>query len=111
MSNVYVPQVPSRFDTQIRRWVPTVSLNSARRFGTVIECLPPEASRLATAPMVDALKEKMKDFNKDDALIFVGDPSLIAAAAGIAMAKTGGRLRLLKWDRETSDYILVELAI
>jgi hypothetical protein len=53
----------------------------------------------------------MASFTKDDWLVAVGDPSLIAAAACIAARKTGGVLRLLKWDRLTSDYIAAEMTI
>jgi hypothetical protein len=41
----------------------------------------------------------------------VGDPSLIAAASCIAVRKTGGLLRILKWDRQSSSYIPVEVTI
>ena len=111
MPNVYVPQTPSRFDVATRVWVPTVSLSAAEKFGPIVQLLPPEAGRLATAPMVAALKERMADFTEDDYLIAVGDPSVLAAAACIAVRKTGGTLRLLKWDRYTSDYLPVELDI
>jgi hypothetical protein len=57
------------------------------------------------------LREKMKDYRDDDMIIAVGDPSIIAFTACIAMRMTGGSLRLLKWDRQTSDYILVEARI
>jgi hypothetical protein len=50
----------------------------------------------------------MKDFTEEDYIIAVGDPSLIAAAACIAARKTGGLLRILKWDRQSNSYIAVE---
>ena len=58
-----------------------------------------------------AIKEKMDHFSADDYLIGVGDPTLIAAAACIAVRKTGGLLRMLKWDRMAKDYLMVELRV
>jgi hypothetical protein len=107
-SKVYVPQVPSRFDSRTQLWVPTVSLGDAERFGEVVEMLPPEASRLHVAPLLAALREQMKEFGRSDYLLALGDPTLIAAAAVIAARQSEGELRLLKWDRMASSYILVE---
>lgn len=111
MSKVYVPQQPSRFDSATKLWIPTVNVDPARIYGEIIVMLPPNANRLHTAPLVAALKEKMSDFAADDYIVALGDPSLIAAAACIAALKTGGALKMLKWDRMTSNYIPVEILI
>lgn len=108
---VYIPQLPGRFDTTLRRWVPTVNIESARRHGSIEIMFPPEASRLELAPLVAALREKMSRFTSADRLVAVGDPSLIAAAAAIASRLTGGRWTLLKWDRQMRDYIVVEMRV
>lgn len=111
MPRVFAPQQPSRFDTATKLWIPTMNMAAAERYGELVVMLPPNANRLHTAPLLQALKEKMADFTADDWLVAVGDPSLIAAASCIATLKTGGLLRLLKWDRLTSDYIAVEMKI
>lgn len=108
---VFAPQQPSRYDADLQLWVPIVNLNHARDFGELIIMLPPNLSSMMAAPLVDALKERMATFNNDDYLLAVGDPTLIAAAAGIAFNKTGGRLKVLKWDRQTKDYLEVELRL
>lgn len=108
MPKVYAPQVPSRYDAATRLWVPSINLEPAKPFGEVVVMLPPNANRLHINPLVVALREQMKDFSADDYIVAVGDPSLIAAAACIAVKKTGGLLRILKWDRQTSTYIPVE---
>lgn len=72
--------------------------------------LPPNANRLHTAPLAQALKEAMKDMTDEDYVVAVGDPSLIAAASVIAWRKTG-KLRVLKWDRMSSAYLPVELEL
>lgn len=111
MSRVFAPQQPSRFDTSTRLWIPTMNMQPAAKYGELVVLLPPNANRLHTVPLLEALKTGMSDFTKDDWLVAVGDPSLIAAAACIAIRKTGGVLRLLKWDRLTSDYIAAEMTI
>lgn len=112
MSKVFIPQIPSRFDsTGTRLWIPTINIQPAQQFGELVECLPPNANRLHTAPLVAALREKMADITADDYIVAVGDPSLIAAAACIMSRKTGGTVRMLKWDRISSAYIPVELTV
>jgi hypothetical protein len=109
MAKIYIPQLPSRFDTGSRLWIPTVNIEPARQFGEVVVMLPPNANRLHTSPLVAALREQMADYCVDDYVVALGDPSLIAAASCIAVRKTGGFLRILKWDRMSSAYIPVEL--
>lgn len=109
MSKVYVPQQPSRYDTATRLWIPTINVEPAKQFGEVVVMLPPNANRLHTAPLVAALKEQMADFCVEDYIVAVGDPSLIAAASCIAVRKTNGSLKMLKWDRISSSYIPVEI--
>ena len=108
MSKVYAPQVPSKYDPATKLWVPTLNLDHAKSFGEVVVMLPPNANRLHINPLVTALRDQMKDFTEEDYIIAVGDPSLIAAAACIAARKTGGLLRILKWDRQSNSYIAVE---
>jgi hypothetical protein len=108
MPKVYAPQVPSKFDPATKLWVPSINLDPAKQFGDLVVMLPPNANRLHINPLVVALREQMKDFAPEDYVIAVGDPSLIAAASCIAVKKTNGLLRILKWDRQTSSYIAVE---
>lgn len=108
---VFVPMVPSRWDTTLGMWVPTVNITPAERHGELVVLLPPDANRLHTAPLVAALKERMRDYSENDSLVALGDPSLLAAAACIAARQTGGKLRMLKWDRRTADYIVTEIVL
>ena len=111
MSKVYAPQVPSKFDPATKLWVPSINLDPAKQFGDIVVMLPPNANRLHIAPLVVALREQMKDFTAEDYVVAVGDPSLIAAASCIATKKTGGLLRILKWDRQTGQYLAVEAQV
>jgi hypothetical protein len=111
MPKVYAPQVPSKYDPATRLWVPSINLDPAKQFGDLVVMLPPNANRLHINPLVVALREQMKDFGPEDHVVAVGDPSLIAVAACIAAKKTGGILRILKWDRQSSSYISVEAQV
>jgi hypothetical protein len=111
MPKVYAPQIPSKFDTATKLWVPSINLDHAKSFGEVVVMLPPNANRLHINPLIIALREQMKDYNEQDFIVAVGDPSLIAAAACIAVRKTGGLLRILKWDRQSGAYIAVEVDV
>lgn len=108
MPKVYVPQVPSKYDTATKLWVPSVNLDNAKQYGEILVMLPPNANRLHINPLITALREQMKDFSAEDYIVAVGDPSLIAAASCIAVRRTNGLLRILKWDRLSSSYIPVE---
>ena len=111
MAKVYAPQVPSKYDPATRLWVPSINLEPAKEFGDLVVMLPPNANRLHINPLIVALREQMKDYGPDDHIVAVGDPSLIAAAACLAAKKTGGLLRILKWDRLSSSYISVEAQV
>jgi hypothetical protein len=47
---------------------------------------------------------EVEDFGPDDWLLLVGNPSLIGIVAAQASVITGGRLRLLQWDRPRHRY-------
>jgi hypothetical protein len=111
MPKVYVPQQPSKFDSATRLWIPTMNLDSAKRYGDITVLLPPNANRLNTAPLVNVIKVLMGGYTIDDFIVAVGDPSLIGICVAIASRATGGKFNMLKWDRLTSDYIKVEVAI
>jgi hypothetical protein len=110
MATVYVPQLPSRYDLATQVWIPTINIQPANRWGEVKIMFPQTVSRVATAPLIDAMREIMRDVGPQDALCAVGDPALIAAGACF-FAKRTGLLRLLRWDRYARDYILVESKI
>jgi len=109
---VYAPQQPSKFDGATKLWIPTMNLDPAKRFGELVILLPPSANRLHTDPLVKVMKDQMEGYSDKDYLIAVGDPSLIAAAAMIAYRRSKtGTVRILKWDRVVSDYIVAEITV
>lgn len=105
MPKVYVPHVPSRYDSTVKAWVPTVDLSKAERFGEIVVLLKPDTYRLAISQLIPGMKEKMRGFGPTDYIVALGDPSVIAAAAMIASSMNGGQILMLKWDRNMGDYL------
>jgi hypothetical protein len=98
---VFVAQVPWRFDRDKGVTVAHVDITSAAKFGEIVEMLP--LGQIIVPLAVKAMRRKMEDFNADtDYVLAVGNPVLYVAAAVIAAARSGGRVRLLQWERDQS---------
>lgn len=111
MAKVFVPQIPSRFDTSTNLWIPTINIRPAESFGEIIVMLPPAAARSGIDACAAVIAERMEDFGAEDYLVAVGDPTLYAVAAVHAAARANGTLRMLKWDRLKSAYVLEEVEV
>ena len=105
MNRCFLPQEPTRYDKALDLRKSTMDFTPALQYGELVVCLPHNVSLFATHPVALALRERMADFDKDDYLIAVGDPTLIGMAFHIALMKTGGKFNQLKWDRHTSRYL------
>lgn len=110
MSNVFLPQLPSRFDTTLRTWIPTINIDGASKFGQVHVVLPPDAARLGHSAMAEAVKKRMAEFKAGDYIIGVGDPAAIALCA-IFAAQRSRAIRMLRWDRISRSYNQLEFNI
>lgn len=105
---VYITQ-EVRKSTGNGSYQPQYNFKPALKYGELKVLVPAGMSLLSPVPLVRTLKEKLADFGNDDYLLAVGDPSIIAVASVIAAGRNGGKLKVLKWDREISDYIPVEI--
>ena len=83
---------------------------SAEKFGD-LELLLPEGSQLvlSTGPTVRRLRYKLRNFNDDDYLLLIGDPSAIGIACAIAATNNRGQFKCLKWDKREYKYYPVEV--
>ena len=83
---------------------------SAEKFGT-LELLLPEGSQLvlSTGPTVRRLRYRLRNFNDDDYLLLIGDPSAIGIACAIAATNNRGQFKCLKWDKREYKYYPVEV--
>jgi hypothetical protein len=111
MSKVYVPQIPSRYDGGTNLWIPTINIKPAEQFGEVVVMLPPAAARSGIDACAAVIAERMSEFGAEDYLVAVGDPTLYAIAAVHAARRADGVLRMLKWDRLKSGYVLEEVEV
>jgi len=109
MARVFVTQEKSR--KVGGQWVKEFDLTPALKYGSLEILLPPGQSFFATVPVVRTLKEKLKDFNDDDFLLPIGDPSVMIAAGMVASHVNHGRVKILKWDRIEWSYIAVQFDI
>ena len=60
-------------------------------------------------PLVFKLRQGLKDFTKKDYLLLTGDPAIIGVACSIVSDITGGKFKLLKWDKQERKYYPIEI--
>lgn len=90
--------------------VPGRNIFRARRYGTLQGLLPSgHQVVLSPGPMIFKLRKSLNSFTDDDYLLLMGDPIAIGAAVAIAAQANSGRVKTLKWDKQESDYYVVEL--
>lgn len=104
-SRVFVVQQPAYYCREKRQFVPKYDLSPALKYGQLVVVLGP--GNIFKGRMDQALQQ-MRDvlatFTDSDSILAVGDPVAIAAAVLIAGRYTGGKVRLLKWDRLSESY-------
>lgn len=112
MPKVFITQIPHRRDRETESLVPSVNIGPAHEHGDVVVMLPPQASFYATADLVEQLSNHLEayDIEGGDALIAMGDPSVIAAACAYLGARFG-KFSVLKWDRQLGRYLKVTLDV
>lgn len=108
MSIVYVTQdvLMRDFDGAMKR---KFDLTSAAKYGEIKILIPAGQSLVSSVPVVRQLNDLMRDFSRDDYLLPLGDPAIMAAASGVATLKTAGCFSVLKWDRRSGAYLAVPL--
>lgn len=90
---------------------PLMNFKPASAFGTLEVLVPSGNSMLSTVPVVRKLRDKLENFNDDDYIVPVGDPTLIIAAGAIAARNNKGRVKVLSWDKETRAYIPIQIDV
>ena len=88
------------------------NVRSAEKFGDLKVCLPDNRQMiLSSGPLTFKLKQELKNFNDDDYLLLIGDPSIIGVACAVASDINMGRFKVLKWDRRREKYLPLEIDI
>jgi len=76
----------------------------AEDFGDLEVLLPPGNIVLSPVPTIKKLRDKLKDFGDNDYLLLIGDPAAIGIACMVASDTNGGKVNMLKWDRQELRY-------
>jgi hypothetical protein len=107
---VFVVQRPAYFDKGRQGWVNKYDLTPATEHGELVFLLRPGniyKDKLRAA--VELLKRELADYGPGDHILAVGDPVAIAATVMVAASVTGGRISLLKFDRQDGRYDAYEV--
>jgi len=104
-AKIFVTQVPHRRDNGTGSYVPIFNLTPATEFGDLITMMPPKAAYTATGDLVRQLEEKLEDYRYEegDAVLLLGDTSIIAATVAI-LARKHLKFAVLRWDRVIGRY-------
>ena len=101
-----------RFVYVIQQPAPNINILSASDYGYLVICLPNrDQAILSTAPYVQKMRKNLQDISKQDYLLAVGDPTIIALSAIIASEQTNGQFNMLKWDKREYRYYPLEFDI
>ena len=84
------------------------NLLPASEYGELQTLLPPGQVMLATAPTIRVLRDKLRTFSDSDYLLAIGDPIAIGLSVAIAAGFNGGKIKMLKWDRQEHRYYAIE---
>jgi hypothetical protein len=89
---------------------PKINILGASEYGT-FKFLLPELSQIifSPGPLIFKLREKLKNFCKEDYLLLTGDPAIIGVACSIVSDITNGKYNLLKWDKQEKKYYPIEI--
>ena len=89
---------------------PKINIMGAAKFGKFKFLLPEDSQIIfSPGPLIYRLRPLLKDFNKDDYLLCTGDPAIIGVACSIVSDITGGKFKLLKWDKQERKYYPIEI--
>lgn len=112
MARVYLPHVPTRYDHLTNSRVPSVDFGPAAAFGQLVELTTYDRA-ISSDEIDDALEQiqtNLSQLTDRDYIVAAGDPILIAAAVSYAHDLIGVA-RVLRWDRQTKKYNLVEVVL
>lgn len=108
---VYIIQEIFKRSPVTGEMVSVMDFRKALDYGDLEVCLPKGPVSLTPGPTVDILKNKLRNFSDNDHIVAVGDPSAIMIAGAIAAERNAGKFKLLKWDRDSKQYICVSVDI
>jgi hypothetical protein len=112
MPKVFIVQEPLKRNHRSGEMESFMDLTPASAYGELVVLLGRGAAgTLTPGPMIHQLKRKLSSYTDEDYLLLVGDTGAIAAAAAIASSITGGTFNILKWNRQTKQYLKVRMEV
>ena len=89
---------------------PKINILGASEYGE-FKFLLPELSQIIFSPdpLIYKLRQGLKNFSEKDYLLLTGDPAIIGVACSIVSDITGGKYKLLKWDKQERQYYPIEI--
>ena len=89
---------------------PKINIMGASQYGQ-FKFLLPEFSQIifSPGPLVYKLRLGLRNFKEGDYLLLTGDPALLGVACSIVSDITGGKFKLLKWDKQERKYYPIEI--
>ncbi len=109
MATVYIVQQPRRRNRETGEFEPLFDMTPARAYGEIEVLLPSTTHHLVGQVLCKELRNRLRNFGEDDFLLGAGDPMAIGAATMIAAEMNRGRVKFLRWDRRTAQYITFQL--
>ena len=92
--------------------MPYRDILSAEEYGELVSIIEPGYQLyISPEPIVEKVRSALKNFNDEDYLLLIGDPSIIGIACAIACDINMGKLKVLKWDRRRERYYPIEFNI
>ena len=92
--------------------MPYKDILSAEAYGELVSIIEPGYQLyISPEPIVEKVRVALKNFNDEDYLLLIGDPSIIGIACAIACDINMGKLKVLKWDRRRERYYPIEFNI
>lgn len=85
------------------------NLNPAAEYGNLEVLIPAGNSLISSVPTVRTLREKLRGFSDEDYLLPVGDPTIMMAAGAIAAEFNGGKIKVLRWDKQQQRYVMIQV--
>lgn len=86
---------------------PRLDYTSALQFGSeIVGVFPPGQVHLHPQVALNRARGVLRGMNRDDFLVLSGDPVKIGICYVVA-AEQVGRVRALRWNRQTSEYVEV----
>ena len=89
------------------------NISPALKYGEIKVLLPPGDANFSAQDTYNQLQRGVCDYvSRHDYLLLTGDPVMIVLATHIAARQAfGPDIKLLKWDRQTSQYLVIEVSL